>query len=213
MTRVLLLATHNPGKLREFADLFSELPVELRSLVQVQPALSVVEDGASFEANACKKASEIAEATGMLVLADDSGLEVDALDGQPGVHSARYAGPNASDAANNLKLVAALRNVPEHQRTARYRVVLAFADPHGPLGDTVHVEHGSCEGRVQLEARGQHGFGYDPHFVPVGHTRTMAELSPTEKNQLSHRAQAARQMSRFLAEYLTQTQIPEPGQP
>ena len=213
MSRVLLLATHNQGKVREFAGLLSGLPVELRSLAQVQPALSVVEDGATFEANACKKAREIARATGMLVLSDDSGLEVDALGGQPGVHSARYAGPSASDAANNLKLVAALRDVPEHQRSARYRVVLAVADPGGPLGDGVHVEHGTCEGRIQLDPRGQQGFGYDPYFVPVGHTRTMAELSPAEKNQLSHRAEAARRISRFLAEYLTRGRIPEPGQP
>jgi XTP/dITP diphosphohydrolase len=213
MPRVLLLATHNQGKVREFADLLSTLPLELRSLAQVQPALSVVEDGATFEANACKKARETAQATGMLVLADDSGLEVDALGGQPGVHSARYAGPTASDAANNLKLVAALRDIPEHQRSARYRVVLAVADPQGPLGDIIHVEHGTCEGRIQLEPRGQHGFGYDPHFVPAGHTRTMAELAPAEKNLLSHRAQAARRMHRFLAEYLIRGDIPEPGQP
>jgi len=213
MTRVLLLATHNQGKVREFAGLFSQLPIELRSLAQVEPTLSVVEDGATFEANARKKAREIALATGMLVLADDSGLEVDALGGQPGVYSARYAGPNASDAANNSKLVAALRDVPEPQRTARYRVVLALADPHGPLGDTVHVEHGTCEGRLQLEPRGEHGFGYDPYFVPAGHTLTMAELPAAEKNQLSHRAQAARHIARFLAQYLTRGRIPEPGQP
>jgi XTP/dITP diphosphohydrolase len=212
MTRVLLLATHNQGKVREFAGLLSELPVELRSLGQVQPALSVVEDGSTFEANACKKAREVARATGMLVLSDDSGLEVDALGGRPGVHSARYAGPTASDAANNRKLIAALRDVPEHERTARYRVVLAIADPQGPLGDTVHVEHGTCEGRIQLEPRGQHGFGYDPHFVPVGHTRTMAELSPEEKSRISHRAEAARGISRFLAEYLTRGRIPQAGQ-
>jgi XTP/dITP diphosphohydrolase len=213
MTRVLLLATHNQGKVREFASLLSQLPIELQSLAQVAPALSVIEDGATFEANARKKAREIAQATGMLVLADDSGLEVDALGGQPGVHSARYAGPNASDAANNLKLVAALRDTPEHQRTARYRVVLALADPNGALGDTVHVEHGTCEGRIQLDPRGQHGFGYDPYFVPLGHTRTMAELPTAEKNQLSHRAKAAHRIADFLAEYLIRGRIPDPGQP
>jgi XTP/dITP diphosphohydrolase len=213
MTRVLLLATHNRGKVREFAGLLSELPIELRSLAQVDPSLSVIEDGATFEANARKKAREIALATGMLVLADDSGLEVDALGGQPGVHSARYAGPTADDAANNLKLIAALRDVPDHQRTARYRVVLALADPSGPLGDSVQLAHGTCEGRIQRQPRGQHGFGYDPYFVPVGHTRTMAELPAAEKHQLSHRAEAARQISRFLAAYLARPRIPEPGQP
>lgn len=213
MSRVLLLATHNQGKVREFADLLSALPVEVRSLAQLQITLSVVEDGATFEANATKKAREIAQATGMLVLSDDSGLEVDALGGEPGVYSARYAGPNANDAANNVKLVAALRDVPEHQRTARYRVVLALADPKGLLGDSVHLEHGTCEGRIQLEPSGQGGFGYDPYFVPTGHTRTMAELAPAEKNQLSHRAQAARRMSRFLAEYLIRGRIPAAGQP
>jgi XTP/dITP diphosphohydrolase len=213
MPRVLLLATHNQGKVREFAALLSSLPVELQGLAHYRPALTVIEDGATFEANARKKAREIAQATGLLVLSDDSGLEVDALDGQPGVHSARYAGPNASDTDNNRKLIAALQAIPEPQRTARYRVVLAVADPNGPLADRVHVEHGTCEGHIQLHPSGQHGFGYDSHFVPTGHTRTMAELTPAEKNQLSHRAQAAQRMHHFLAEYLTHGRIPGGGQP
>src|SRR5262249_3466779 len=150
----------------------------------------------------------IARATSMLVLSDDSGLEVDALSGRPGVRSARYAGEHASDADNNEKLVAELRVVPEPQRTARYRVVLALADPEGALGDAVHFEEGACEGRIRLEPRGQNGFGYDPYFEPRGYDRSMAELAPEEKNRISHRALASQKMRAFLASYLPRSNRP-----
>jgi XTP/dITP diphosphohydrolase len=201
----LLLATRNSGKVREFRELLAGLrEVELVALDAVPGAPEVVEDGDSFERNATKKAREIAAATGMLVLADDSGLEVDALGGAPGVRSARYAGEQASDAENNAKLLAELARsaVPEAARTARYSVVVALADPKGPLGPRVHLEHGVCEGRIVLEPAGEHGFGYDPHFVPSGYTSTMAELEPEQKNRISHRALAARKLAAFLAEYL-----------
>jgi XTP/dITP diphosphohydrolase len=201
-TRILLLATHNPGKVREFEQLFAGLPLRLQSLTQSAPHLHVLEDGATFEDNARKKAMQIAQATGELVLSDDSGLEVDALGGRPGVHSARYAGENASDVDNNDKLVSELRLVADTVRSARYRVVLALADLHGPLGTNIHLEHGSCEGHIQLEPAGQNGFGYDPHFVPSGHACTMAQLEPEAKNQISHRARAAHHMRRFLQDYL-----------
>jgi XTP/dITP diphosphohydrolase len=202
--RKLLLATRNAGKVREFRQLFADVPgLQLLSLADVPGAPEVVEDGATLEHNARKKAIEIARATGMLVLSDDSGLEVDALGGRPGVHSARYAGPGASDADNNHKLIAELTRlgVVEEARTARYRVVLALAAPSGPLADTPHLETGSCEGRIRLEPRGEHGFGYDPYFEPLGETRTMAELAPDEKNRISHRARAAEKMRRFLLQY------------
>jgi XTP/dITP diphosphohydrolase len=197
----LLLATRNRGKIREFTQLLAGLPdLELLALCDVAGAPEVIEDGSTFEHNACKKAVEIACATGLLVLSDDSGLEVDALDGRPGVHSARYAGPAANDAANNEKLVAELtqRAVPQERRTARYRAVLALAAPRGPLAAAPHVTEGACEGRIRLLPRGEHGFGYDPYFAPIGYDCTMAELALEEKNRISHRAQAVAKMRRFL---------------
>jgi len=198
----LVLATKNAGKVREFKQLFAALPLEVVSLSELPPLPEVVEDGDSFEHNAAKKAREIAAATRALVLSDDSGLEVDALGGRPGVHSARYAGAGCSDQDNNDKLVSELTPVPEAERTARYRVVLALADPTGPLGDAVHLEAGSCEGHIQLAPAGQGGFGYDPHFVPEGYACTMAELGAAEKNRISHRARAAEKMRAYLERYL-----------
>ena len=200
----LLIATRNRGKLAEFRQLFAALPaVEVIALDYIAVVVpEVIEDGATFEDNARKKAIEVAARTRMLVLSDDSGLEVDALDGRPGVHSARYAGAGARDEDNNQKLIHDLRDVPAELRTARYRVVLALADPEGPLAASVHLEHGACEGTIRRDPRGQNGFGYDPYFEPHGHTRSMAELSPEEKNRISHRAEAAENMRRFLERYL-----------
>lgn len=202
----LLVATRNTGKLREFRALFSELPgVRLVSLADLPELPDVIEDGATFEANARKKASEVAQASALAVLADDSGLEVDALGGHPGVHSARYAGlasGHAGEEPNNDKLLQALAHVDDGERTARYRVVLAFADPTGPLGRQVHTEDGVCEGTIRRARNGTGGFGYDPLFQPHGYPCTMAELDAQEKNRISHRALATRKMQRFLASYL-----------
>jgi XTP/dITP diphosphohydrolase len=203
MPHKLLLATKNKGKVREFRALFGDLPdLEVLAMDDVAALPDVVEDGDTFEHNARKKALEIAEATHMLVLSDDSGLEVDALGGRPGVYSARYAG-GAGDQANNEKLMHELRDVPDERRTARYRVVLALADLQGPLGRDVHFTHGTCEGRIRRQPRGQGGFGYDPYFEPAGYACTMAELAAEEKNKISHRAKAAIAMREFLARYLT----------
>jgi XTP/dITP diphosphohydrolase len=203
MTTNLVLATKNPGKVREFRALFWDVPrLRVHSLDEVGRTPDVIEDGRTFEENAIKKAREIAAATGMLVLADDSGLEVEALGGKPGVYSARYAGRHGNDAANNEKLLAELSDVPDGSRGARYRVVLALADPSGPLGADVHTEHGVCEGEILRERRGSEGFGYDPLFMPVGYDKSMAELAPEEKNSISHRAEAASKMRAFLSEYL-----------
>jgi XTP/dITP diphosphohydrolase len=203
MAHRLLLATKNPGKLREFRELLGDLP----ALVLVAPDQlgklpDVNEDGESFEHNAKKKARELAAASGLMVLADDSGLEVDALAGRPGVHSARYAGATCSDEDNNEKLARELDGVPRAQRTARYRVVLALADPEGPLADRIHTEEGACEGLIRDRPAGSGGFGYDPYFEPEGHDQTMAELSPDQKNRISHRGRAARKIRAFLTEYL-----------
>lgn len=204
MKHVVLFATRNKGKVRELRELFADMPIELKTLDDVPPVPEVIEDADTFDGNAIKKALETARATGLMTLSDDSGLEVDALGGAPGVHSARYAGKQGDDHANNQKLIAALRAIPVDQRTARYRVVLAFADLTGPLGARAHTEIGACEGRIRLEPAGTGGFGYDPYFEPRGFTRTMAELAPDEKNRISHRGLASRKMRDFLAAYLAQ---------
>ena len=205
MTRPLLLATRNKGKVREFEHLLASVDgLRVLTLRDVGETPEVVEDGDTFEANARKKATEIARATGLLVLSDDSGLEVDALHGRPGVHSARYAGDSASDAANNQKLIAELQGlaVPQERRTARYRVVLALAEPDGAQARVVHIEQATCEGRIRLLPSGDQGFGYDPYFEPAGFTCSMAELSLDQKNKISHRAKATAPMCRFLVDYL-----------
>ena len=192
----VVLATANPGKQREFQALLAPLGFE----VLLQSELGVVapdETGDTFEANALLKARHAARCTGLPALADDSGLEVDALGGRPGVRSARYAGEGASDAANNQRLLAELDGVPPHQRGARYRCVLAFvrdADDPAPL-----LVEGAWEGRITAAPRGNGGFGYDPLFIPAGHDGTSAELAPAEKNRLSHRGQALRGLVARLA--------------
>ena len=149
--------------------------------------LEVEESGETFEENARIKAQAYARASGLVSLADDSGLEVDALGGAPGVHSARYAGPAATDSDRYRKLLDALTRIPEGQRSARFRCVVAIALPDG----AIYTADGSCEGEIGFTPRGEHGFGYDPVFVVQGHAgRTMAELSPDVKNKISHRARA-----------------------
>ena len=188
MTRAVL-ASANPGKLRELAALVAPAGYQLLS----QTALgidSVAETGATFLENALLKARHAAAAAGLPALADDSGIEVDALGGRPGVHSARFAGAGASDAANLALLLEQLAGVPEPRRTARYQCVVVWvraADDPAPL-----TGEGTWEGRIALAPRGSGGFGYDPAFIPEGERRTAAELSADEKNRVSHRAQALR---------------------
>ena len=203
----LLLATTNRGKLRELHALLCDLPgLTLLTPEDVGGLPAVVEDGATFEANARKKARELAAAKGVATLADDSGLEVDALGGRPGVYSARYAGAHATDQANNEKLLAelaGLKALSDAQRAARFRVVIAFCDPSAnPAAPFEHTESGVCEGSIRLTPSGSDGFGYDPYFGLRGDTRTMAELPLDEKNRRSHRAQAMQKLRAFLAGYL-----------
>lgn len=197
MRHALLLATNNRGKVDELRHLLAGLDVELFALSEiVKKPLVVVEDGDTFEANAIKKAREVAAATMMLTLADDSGLEVDALGGAPGVRSARFAGERATDAENNAALLAALAALDEQAGIrsgdfkARFRCVLALVDPFVQDGEPFIVE-GSCAGRITRTPRGAGGFGYDPLFLVDGTEQTMAELSEAEKNTISHRARAA----------------------
>jgi XTP/dITP diphosphohydrolase len=185
----LLVGTNNPGKVREYEELLTDLPetLEVTFLAREGLTLEVEESGETFEENARIKALAYAQASGLISLADDSGLEVDALGGAPGVHSARYAGPATSDVDRYRKLLDALANIPAGQRSARFRCVVALALPDG----TVYTADGICEGEIGFAPRGEHGFGYDPVFVAKGHGgRTMAELPPDIKNEISHRARA-----------------------
>ncbi len=208
MRHTLVVATGNRGKLEELRALLSDLPLDLvtlRDVVKNPP--QVVEDGKTFAENAVKKARAAAAASFMLTLADDSGLEVDALGGQPGVRSARYAHERATDAENNAALLASLAALNDpmvgsgHTYRARFRCALALIDPYVGSGEPVLVE-GVCEGEVVPTARGAGGFGYDPLFVVGGTGRTMAELTAEEKNSQSHRARALAALRPRLAETL-----------
>ena len=187
MTKKLLIATHNAGKLAELRELLRGVPYTLVSLTDVGIELDVDETGQTLEENAALKATTYAQLAGLLTLADDSGIEVDALDGAPGVHSARYAGPDATDADRIAKL---LDNIAPHPQpwSARFRCVIAIAMPNGE----VELHGGACEGVIISQPRGDNGFGYDPIFFMPKQNRTMAELSDTEKNAVSHRAIATR---------------------
>lgn len=168
--------------------------IDVLSLDDVPDAPDVVEDGETYQENAVKKATALAEHTGYFALADDSGLEADALHGEPGIHSARYAGEHASDAARISKLLNALKDVSHSQRTARFKCAIALAAPTGKT----QVVVGVCEGRLIRSPRGQQGFGYDPIFVPVGYDKTFAELGVDVKNRISHRAKALEKLKKHL---------------
>jgi XTP/dITP diphosphohydrolase len=189
-----VVATSNPGKVREIAEILADAPVELVSLVAFGELPDVVEDGATFMENAIKKALHFARLTGEWTLADDSGLEVDALGGAPGVFSARYAGEPKDDAANNRKLIAELRGVPPERRTSRFRCAAVLADGERILA----MAEGTIEGVIIDQPRGANGFGYDPHFFVPALGRTTAELDPAHKNRISHRGQAVTVLLREL---------------
>jgi len=205
----LVIATNNRGKLDELRHLLSDLNVEVLSIQDVsRKPIHVVEDGDTFEANAIKKAREVANATMMLTLADDSGLEVEVLGGAPGVRSARFAGERATDAENNAALLAALDTLTAEEAgtrsgdfKARFRCVLALVDPFVRDGEPFVVE-GTCEGKITRTPRGSGGFGYDPLFLVEGTDRTMAELTEDEKNRLSHRGRAAQNLRLTLEKLL-----------
>jgi XTP/dITP diphosphohydrolase len=194
----LLVATRSEHKLRELRELLSLEQAELVSLDDLDALGDPIEDGETFEANAAIKARAGLAATGLPTIADDSGIEVDALDGGPGVRTRRYAGEQATDADNNAKLLAALAGLPPERRGARYVCVLALAVPDAAL----RFERGACRGRIATEPRGTGGFGYDPIFEPEEEPpggRTFGQWAPEEKNRISHRARAARAMAPHLA--------------
>jgi len=193
----LLIATHNPGKVREYRALLANLPLEITYLDAEGIAFEVDETGATFADNAVLKARSYAAASGLLTWADDSGLEVDALNGEPGVYSARYGAPAArSDEERVRYLLDKLAGVPEAERTARFRCVVALATPAGE----VRRVDGACEGRIGFEPRGENGFGYDPVFLVAdyGYAVTLAELEPAIKNEISHRGHASQSAKQVL---------------
>ena len=193
----LVLATGNAGKLREMRAILAPWGVDVRPQSEFTPA-SAEETGLSFVENAILKARFAAEASGLPAIADDSGLEVDALHGAPGIYSARYAGPGANDAANNARLLADLEAVPDHARTARYRCAMVFL--RWPLDPSPIVRQACWEGRIARVPRGSGGFGYDPLFLVGDGERTAAELDPLHKNQVSHRGKALRALVAALTE-------------
>ena len=183
----LLIATNNPGKLREYQEILADLPVELVSPADVDLEFDPEEIGSTFEENAVIKAHAFAQASGLLTLADDSGLEIDALNGEPGVYSARYGNTAKKDHEGRYRLVLEkLVNVPLEKRTARFKCVVALATNQQLVGTT----EGSVEGIVTLAPKGEGGFGYDPIFFVPEFERTMAELTSDEKNSISHRSRA-----------------------
>ena len=186
-SRRVVLATGNPGKLREMRAILAshDLEVVAQADLGIAPP---VEDGDSFVANALLKARHASEIAGLPVIADDSGIEVDALGGRPGIHTARYAGPDADERANNAKLLMELAGMPREKRTARYRCAMVFLRGAGDPAPI--IAEASWEGRIGLERRGMGGFGYDPLFIVEGGSITAAEMGPEEKNRVSHRGRA-----------------------
>jgi len=204
----IVLATNNPKKRLELEALLAGLPVRIVPPSELRNPPRPVEDGDTFEANALRKAVAFCEATGRLALADDSGLEVDALGGRPGVHSSRYAGEDGDDEANNRKLLAELEGVPDEKRTARFRCVLCLRGPQGSA-ETVEIFcDGRVEGRITRAPRGEGGFGYDPLFEIPSEGRTFAELGADYKNRHSHRARALAGMKEEIRALLERSASP-----
>lgn len=194
----VLIATNNKGKAKDFEVLFRPLGITVLTLQDIEESIDVEEMGTTFVENAVLKAETVANLLGKVVIADDSGLEVDALNGEPGVYSARYAGEPSDDEANIDKLLANLVDVPETARQARFRCVLAIA---GPTIETTTYS-GSCEGFITDQRQGTNGFGYDPIFYVPSKEKTMAELSAEEKSAISHRGAALAQLKVRLPEFI-----------
>lgn len=194
--QTVIIASSNKGKLKEFQELMKDLPVEVRSLADYPEIGDIEENGTTFAENAYIKAKAVYDATGCLAIADDSGLEVDALGGAPGIYSARYAGEEKDDAKNNAKLLAALADVPEGERGAQFHCAIVAISADGRRFDA----EGIVRGEILRAARGENGFGYDPLFYVREFDKTTAELSMDEKNAISHRGQAVRKIVAVLKE-------------
>jgi XTP/dITP diphosphohydrolase len=194
----IVVATENPGKLREIKESLRGMEVQILSLTDLPPLPPLKEDGSTFRENALKKARTVAHQTGRLTIADDSGLEVDYLNGEPGVRSARFAGEDASDMENNRKLLQCLEGIPPSQRGATFRCVIAVVDPHGRES----AIEGTCRGVIGEQEKGSQGFGYDPLFIIPELGKTLAELPLEEKNRISHRGKALASLKKVLADFL-----------
>jgi XTP/dITP diphosphohydrolase len=197
----LLIATNNAGKIRELTSLLTNLPLRVRQLSEFPQIKEVEETGKTFAENALLKARLYGQQTNLWTLADDSGLEVDALNGAPGVLSARYAGQNASDEERNARLLTELSLMNDGQRTARFNCVIALYDP---ASEATEIFNGTCEGHIAKHPRGHNGFGYDPLFIPSGYAHTFGELSEAVKQQISHRSRALAAVRVYLNEHFSQ---------
>lgn len=195
----LVIATKNKNKIKEISALLSGMPVNVLSLENGDWQVpEIVEDGKTFKENAVKKAKIIAGITNKFTLADDSGIEVDTLSGQPGVYSKRFAGDNATDRENNLKLFQLLKDVPGDRRGAQFKCVIAIVSPQGKE----EVVEGICRGDIGFSEKGSQGFGYDPIFIPTGYNKTFAELSMQIKNRISHRGRALEKAKLILERFI-----------
>ena len=194
----LVIATRNQKKKEEITRLLGFTGIKIWSLADFRNIPAIEEDGLTFDDNAIKKATIAASLTGMLAIADDSGLEVDALCGKPGIYSARYAGENAGGRENNRKLLEELKGVPFKKRTARYKCSIALAEPDGNF----KVLRGECFGLIATAPKGNNGFGYDPLFIIPNFSKTVAELSPKIKDRISHRAKAVYQAKRIISKHV-----------
>ena len=199
--KVLVAATKNKGKISEIKKVLSDLSFEVVSMGDIGVDIDVEEDGTTFEENSMKKAQEICKISKKIVIADDSGLEVDFLDGAPGIYSARFGGPEATDSDKNHKLLDMLKAVPFEKRTARFVCAIAVAFPDGKA----FVVRDTCEGFIDFECKGSNGFGYDPIFYLSQYDKTIAQLDTDIKNKISHRAKALNKMADRIIEYLPDT--------
>ncbi|NWF53721.1 MAG: XTP/dITP diphosphatase [Syntrophaceae bacterium] len=198
----VVIATRNPGKLREIDALLAPLGLRILSLANFPEIPEIIEDGRTFEENAAKKAVAVAAHTGRIAIADDSGLTVDALQGRPGVFSARYAGEGATDAERYRKLLEEMSGILKEKRGAAFVCAIAVSSPEGKTETVV----GLCRGEISLAPRGNHGFGYDPVFYLPDLGKTMAELEPEIKNRISHRARALEKLKQVLPNFLKKKQ-------
>ncbi|CCU59334.1 Nucleoside 5-triphosphatase RdgB (dHAPTP, dITP,XTP-specific) [Bacillus subtilis E1] len=189
-----IIATHNPGKVKEFKEILEPRGYDVKSLAEIGFTEEIEETGHTFEENAILKAEAVAKAVNKMVIADDSGLSIDNIGGRPGVYSARYAGEQKDDQANIEKVLSELKGIEKEQRTARFRCALAVSIP----GEETKTVEGHVEGYIAEEPRGEYGFGYDPIFIVKDKDKTMAELTSDEKNKISHRADALKKLSKLL---------------
>lgn len=195
----IVIATRNPGKMKEIASILKSSQIKFLSLLDFPQIPEVIEDGTTFAENARKKASIISQLTGRLAIADDSGLCVEALQGRPGIFSSRFAGEKATDKERYQKLLKQMQGIPIAKRKAAFFCAIAIASPQGK----VQVVEGKCSGLISLSPRGTHGFGFDPIFLLPKLGKTMAELSPEEKNKISHRARALKKLKKILPTFLS----------